>query len=151
MLQLPSKPTAPQLPVIMNSMECMMTPVCGRITVFGNQVKSISGNYMLRERGDFDILISERCLSGRKGRSRKPLSRKAPRVRIPASPNYISQPNVHCSVNGLYIALREKVHLSMVGASRFERPTTCTPSKCATRLRHAPNLKNDNYRHRQIK
>ena len=26
----------------------------------------------------------------------------------------------------------------MVGASRFERPTTCTPSKYATRLRHAP-------------
>ena len=26
----------------------------------------------------------------------------------------------------------------VVGASRFERPTTCTPSKCATRLRHAP-------------
>ncbi len=28
----------------------------------------------------------------------------------------------------------------MVGASRFERPTTRTPNECATRLRHAPNL-----------
>ena len=26
----------------------------------------------------------------------------------------------------------------MVGASRFERPTTRTPNECATRLRHAP-------------
>ena len=28
--------------------------------------------------------------------------------------------------------------LKMVGASRFERPTTRTPNECATRLRHAP-------------
>ena len=28
----------------------------------------------------------------------------------------------------------------MVGASRFERPTTRTPSECATRLRHAPTF-----------
>ena len=26
----------------------------------------------------------------------------------------------------------------MVGASRFERPTSRTPSECATRLRYAP-------------
>ncbi len=26
----------------------------------------------------------------------------------------------------------------MVGASRFERPTSRTPSECATGLRHAP-------------
>ena len=26
----------------------------------------------------------------------------------------------------------------MVGVSRFERPTTRTPSECATRLRHTP-------------
>ena len=31
--------------------------------------------------------------------------------------------------------------LKLVGASRFERPTTRTPNECATRLRHAPNLK----------
>ena len=28
----------------------------------------------------------------------------------------------------------------VVGASRFERPTTRTPSECATRLRHAPTV-----------
>ncbi len=28
---------------------------------------------------------------------------------------------------------------SMVGAARFELTTTCTPSKCATRLRYAPS------------
>ena len=28
----------------------------------------------------------------------------------------------------------------LVGASRFERPTTDPPCQCATRLRHAPNL-----------
>ena len=28
----------------------------------------------------------------------------------------------------------------MVGASRFELPTTRTPSECATRLRYAPIL-----------
>ena len=28
---------------------------------------------------------------------------------------------------------------NMVGASRFERPTSRTPSECATGLRYAPN------------
>lgn len=28
---------------------------------------------------------------------------------------------------------------SLVGARRFELPTPCTPCKCATRLRYAPN------------
>ena len=28
----------------------------------------------------------------------------------------------------------------MVGASRFERPTSRTPSECATGLRHAPTM-----------
>jgi hypothetical protein len=32
--------------------------------------------------------------------------------------------------------------VKMVGASRFERPTTRTPSEYATRLRHAPILNN---------
>ena len=30
----------------------------------------------------------------------------------------------------------------LVGARGFEPPTTCTPSKCATRLRHAPTRRN---------
>ena len=33
---------------------------------------------------------------------------------------------------------------SWVGAGRFERPTTCTPYRCATRLRYAPVRRNCN-------
>ena len=30
--------------------------------------------------------------------------------------------------------------LARIGASRFERPTPCSQGRCATRLRHAPNV-----------
>ena len=35
---------------------------------------------------------------------------------------------------------REGEAIIMVGASRFERPTSRTPSECATGLRHAPTM-----------
>ena len=34
--------------------------------------------------------------------------------------------------------LSKRRDLKVVGVSRFERPTTRTPSVCATRLRHTP-------------
>jgi hypothetical protein len=32
----------------------------------------------------------------------------------------------------------EQTQVRLVGATRFELATPCTPCKCATRLRHAP-------------
>jgi hypothetical protein len=45
------------------------------------------------------------------------------------------------SNEGILQRVHEDIALSqarMVGASRFERPTSRTPSECATRLRYAP-------------
>ena len=38
-----------------------------------------------------------------------------------------------------YTVLMYKLLILLVGARRFELPTPCTPCKCATRLRYAPN------------
>ena len=35
---------------------------------------------------------------------------------------------------------RSPVRREMVGAGRFERPTPCSQSRCATRLRYAPDM-----------
>ena len=39
----------------------------------------------------------------------------------------------------LNICVFEYRKMGLVGARGFEPPTTCTPCRCATRLRYAPN------------
>ena len=47
-----------------------------------------TGDRWYNRRASFQMSYAERCESGRIGRSRKPLSRKGPWVRIPPSPPY---------------------------------------------------------------